>query len=72
MSLHIVDAVEKKFAEKNKDKTMPDFQKSKAREMERAFDNFMTALRHFSELDGDVDLSEIKREIKEEIERELR
>ena len=72
MSLKIVNYVEDKYKEKNEDKPMPDFIKSKAREMERALENFMSTVRHFSELEREVDISDIKREILDEIERELR
>ncbi|HCP08735.1 MAG TPA: hypothetical protein DIT25_02995 [Candidatus Moranbacteria bacterium] len=70
--IHIADEVEKQYKEKNEGKSMPDFQKSKAREMERALENFFRALKHFSELHNEVDISGIKKDIKEEIEKELR
>lgn len=72
MVLNITDAVEKKFEEKNEGKKLPDYQKSKAREMERALENFSDACRHFSEIGREIDIADIKRDIKEEAERNLR
>lgn len=70
--IHIVDKVAKKYAEKNEGKSMPDYMKSKARELERSLENFFDALRHFSEVDEEIDTSEIKNDIKEQIDKELR
>jgi hypothetical protein len=70
--LRIVDLVEKEFEEKNEGKKLPDFQKNKAREMERELENFLTAVRHFSELGKDVDIADIKKEIQSEVDSALR
>lgn len=72
MSLRIVDSVEKEFEEKNEGKKLPDFQKNKAREMERALENFLIATRHFSEIGRDVDITDIKRDIQSEVDSALR
>ena len=69
--MHIVDQVEKEFEAKNPDKKMPDSQKSKAKEMERAMENFLKAWHHFSQIDC-VDVSGIKDKIKEEVDGEMR
>ena len=71
MTLHIVDAVEKKFEEKNEDKKLPDSYKAKAREMERALESFSSAAKHLFEI-RDIDLSDIKNDVEEEVRRALR
>lgn len=71
MTLNIVDAVKRKFEEKNEGKDLPDMYKNKAREMERALETFSTAARHLFEIGG-IDLSDVKEVIKKEIEGMLR
>lgn len=77
--MDIKGAVEKLIEEKNKDKKdekdkmkMSDSQKNKAREMERALENFQTAAHHFAELGRDIDISDIKDDIKDEVNSALR
>ena len=72
MSLQIVSAVKKEFAEKNKGENLPNFQKDKAQEMEFALEKFLVAVRHFSELRTDIDIAGIKKDIQSEVDSALR
>lgn len=72
MAIKIVEIVKKRFEEKNEGKKLPDSQKSKAREMESALETFSTAVRHFEELRGSVDIDDIKKDIQVEVDNALR